>query len=78
MAIDGKYEYSEWHYFQQIFWAAGYNSIDNIVQGAMLIWSNNQYQYEHGILSTAFTYIGVGAYQQGEVIYLTLMLSDFP
>jgi uncharacterized protein YkwD len=74
----GKYQYAMWNYFQQLFWAAGYDSVDSIAHGAILIWTNNQYQYEHGMISTAFTYCAIGAYQQGEVIYITLMMSNFP
>jgi uncharacterized protein YkwD len=78
MAELGRYEYAQWNYFQQLFWAAGYDSVDSIAQGAMLIWTNNQYQYEHGMLSTAFKYCAIGSFKQGDVIYLTSMMSDFP
>ncbi len=78
MATDGKYEYAMWNFYQQLFWAAGYSSVDNIAHGAMLIWTNNQYQYEHGMLSTAFKYCAIGAYKQGDVVYITSMMSDFP
>jgi outer membrane murein-binding lipoprotein Lpp len=74
----GRYEYAQWNYFQQLFWAAGYGSVPDIARGAMLIWTNNQYQYEHGMLSTNFKYCAIGSFKQGDVIYITSMMSDFP
>ena len=78
MAETGKFEYSEYSYFQQLFMAAAYSNVDALAKGALLIWKNNQYQFEHGILSTAFKYCSVGAYKSGDVFYITFMASDFP
>ena len=74
----GRYEYSSWPFFQQIYWAAGYSSVDGISRGALLVWKTNQYQYEHGIQSKAFKYGAVGAYKLGDVIFIAFMAADVP
>ena len=78
MYENSRYEPSSWPFFQEIYWGAGYTSADNLANGALLVWQNFQYRYEHGILSKAFKYGGVGAYKSGEVFYITFMAADVP
>lgn len=78
MSETGKYEYSTWGFYQQIFMAASYGSVDGIARGAVQVWKINQYQFEHGILSKAFKYGAVGAYKQGDVVFITFMAADVP
>jgi TolA-binding protein len=74
----GRYEYSEWAYMQEIFWAVGYSTVDEVANAAMRVWQSNQYRYEHGLLSKAISYCAIGAYKSKGIIYLTFMASDWP
>jgi uncharacterized protein YkwD len=78
MAENGKFEVSSWPFFQQIYWATGYSSVNNLAGAVLTIWKNNEYQFEHGILSKAFKYGAIGAYKYGTVFYITFMAADVP
>ncbi len=78
MYDNSRYEPSSWPFFQEIYWGAGYTSADKLANGALLVWKNFEYRYEHGILSRAFKYGAVGAYKVGEVFYITFMGADVP
>ena len=74
----GRYEYSEWAYMQEIFWAVGYSTVEEVANAALTVWRSNQYRYEHGLLSKAIKYCAIGAYKSKNIIYITFMASDFP
>jgi septal ring factor EnvC (AmiA/AmiB activator) len=72
MAASGREESSSLVFYQDIFWAAGYESVDTIARGALITWKLNQYRFEHGPLLPSHTYGAVGACVSGEVVYITL------
>ena len=76
MAQDGKFEYSEYASWQEVFWAAGYNTVDRIADGALITWRSNLYRYEKNIL-TKVTYGAIGVYKSGEIFYITYMADVF-
>jgi uncharacterized protein YkwD len=76
MKEDMKYEYSEYSSFREVFWAAGYSTVDEIASGALLTWKVNTYQYELNIISPA-KYGAVGAYKSGDIIFITYMADVF-
>ena len=78
MAASGKFESNPAVFYQEVFWAAGYDNIDAIARGAMLTWQANEYRFEHGALLISNKYGAVGAYQSGEIIYITFMAAAFP
>jgi seryl-tRNA synthetase len=78
MAASGKIETDPAVFYQEVFWAAGYESVNTIARGAILIWKINQYRFEHGALLASNKYGAVGAYKVGEIIYITFMAASFP
>jgi hypothetical protein len=78
MYNNSRYEPSSWPIYQEIHWAAGYSSADRLAEGTLMVWKNFEYKYAHGVLSKAFTYGAVGAYQVGDVFYITFAAADYP
>jgi DNA gyrase/topoisomerase IV subunit A len=78
MAESGKVEYNPVIFYQEVFWAAGYETVNTIVRGALLTWKINDYRFEHGALLAYNKYGAIGAYKSGEVIYITFMAASFP
>jgi hypothetical protein len=78
MAASGKVESDMTVTYQEVFWAAGYDTVDAIARGALLTWKIDQYGFEHGALLPGNIYGAVGAYQSGEIIYVTFMAAFFP
>ena len=76
MEEKGIYQYSEYASFQEVFWAAGYSTIDRIANGALLTWRSNSYRYELNIINKAI-YGAVGAYKSGDIFYITYMADVF-
>jgi uncharacterized protein YkwD len=70
------YQDSEYVSFQEVFWAAGYSTLDGIANGALLTWRANSYRYEQNIINPAI-YGAVGAYKSGDIIYITYMADVF-
>lgn len=77
MAVTGKYEPTPAVFIQNVFVAAGYESVESIAHGALLTWKLDAYQFEHGALLSSNTYGAVGAYKSGEIVYITLMAAPF-
>lgn len=77
MAVTGKYEPTPAVFIQNVFVAAGYDSVEGIAHGALLTWKLDAYQFEHGALLSSNTYGAVGAYKSGEIVYITLMAAPF-
>jgi septal ring factor EnvC (AmiA/AmiB activator) len=72
MAATGREETSSLVFYQDIFWAAGYDSVESVAHGALITWKLNEYRFEHGPLLPSHTYGAVGAAISGEVVYITL------
>ena len=75
MADTLRTKYSEWASWQEIFWAAGYNTTEAMSQAAILIWRNNPYRYDQNIVNTGAKYGAVGVYHSGDIYYITYMAS---
>ena len=78
MAEQGEYQYSSsGAVWQEIFMAARYGTIDQIANGALITWKNNDYRYRYNIINTQSIYGTVATYKSGEVYYITYMASIF-
>lgn len=77
MAEIGEYKYSDWASWQEIFSAAKYGTIDQMANGALITWKNNDYRYRHSIINSQSIYGAVATYKEGEVYYITYMASTF-
>jgi hypothetical protein len=58
--------------------AAYYDSADAIAKAAVAIWKLDAYEFEHGTLLPVNKYGGVGAYQSGDIIFITYLTAFFP
>lgn len=77
MAETLKYKHSEYASWQEVFWAAGYSTVDRIANGALITWRSNTYRYKLNILNTGAIYGAVGAYKSGEIFYITYIAHVF-
>ena len=75
MADTLRTKYSEWASWQEIFWAAGYDTTEAMSQAAILIWRTNPYRYDQNIVNTGAKYGAVGVYHSGDIYYITYMAS---
>lgn len=64
--------------FQRAYIAAGYSSLDRILNAAMTIWKSHAISYEENILNEDAVYGAVGVVKLGEIYYITFMASNFP
>jgi uncharacterized protein YkwD len=64
--------------FQATFIAAGYSSVDRIVNAAMLSWQSNSLQYQNNILADGAIYGAVGVAKSGDIYYITFLGSNYP
>jgi len=78
MAAQGKVVTNPDYLNQETFMAAYYNSPDAIARAAVAIWKLDVYEFEHGTLLPVNTYGGVGAYQSGDIIFITYLTAFFP
>ena len=78
MAEQQKVLTSSWVSWQTTYWAAGYNSIDALVNGAMSIWAANDYTYNTNIINGQIKYGAVAVYKSGDIYYITYLGSAFP
>lgn len=72
MATERRYLYSEYTAWQDIFWAAGYNTLDGIANAAMLVWKESR-QYQDNVLHENAVYGVVAVEKSGEIFYITYM-----
>ena len=77
MAASGKIEVNPAVFYAEEFWAAGYDTVNEIARGAILTWQLNQYRMEHGALLASNKYGAIGAYKSGEIYYITFMAAPF-
>ena len=75
MATTKKLEYPEYGW-QEIFWATGYSTADEIANAALTVWKN-RLQYEKAFLNKATLYGAVAVYKSGEIYYITYLADYF-
>ena len=75
MATNKKLEYPEFGW-QEIFWATGYSTADEIANAAWTVWKN-RFFYETTFLNKVTFYGAVGAYKSGEIFYITYTADYF-
>ena len=80
MAFSKEFEYytDSWVPFQRVFIAAGYSSLDRIVNAAMVIWQSHALLYSENILNEDAVYGAVSVVESGDIYYITFMGSNFP
>jgi uncharacterized protein YkwD len=78
MADAGKVVTSPDYLNQEVFWAAYYTSVSALARAALVTWKANTYAFEHGTLVAGNKYGGVGAYQSGDIIYITYLTAFYP
>ena len=74
MSIYKRYEYSDYGSWQEIFWAAGYDTIDKMANAAFIVWKNSL-QYETNIINKNANYGTVAVFKSGEIYYITYIAS---
>ena len=74
----GKITTSSLVLYEETFWAIHYDSVAEIAAAALFTWKANEYRFEHGALLASNTYGAVGAYQVGDVFYITFAASSSP
>jgi len=75
MATTKKLEYPEFGW-QEIFWATGYSTADEIANAAWTVWKN-RFFYETAFLNKVTFYGAVGVYKSGEIFYITYAADYF-
>jgi len=76
MATNKQLEYSEAIGWQEIFWATGYSTADEIANAALTIWKNRQ-EYARNFLSSGANYGAVAVHKSGEIFYITYVADYF-
>jgi len=75
MATSKKLEYPEYGW-QEIFWATGYSTADEIANAALTVWKNHL-SYEITFLNRVTYYGAVAVYKSGEIFYITYAADYF-
>jgi uncharacterized protein YkwD len=75
MATKKKLEYPEYGW-QEIFWATGYSTADEIANAALTVWKN-RLLYEITFLNRITYYGAVAVYKSGEIFYITYTADYF-
>jgi hypothetical protein len=80
MAYSKEFEYytGTWVPFQRVFIAAGYSSLDRLVNAVMMTWQSHQLFYEENVLSEDALYGAVSVVESGGIYYITFMASNYP
>ncbi|MGD9143694.1 MAG: CAP domain-containing protein [Dehalococcoidia bacterium] len=80
MAVSKKFETYSVNYvpFQRVFIAAGYSSLDRIVNAVMMTWQSHPLSYNENILNEDALYGAVSVVESGGIYYITYMASDYP
>jgi len=76
MATNKKLGYSSYQSWQEVFWATGYGTADEVANAALNIWRNG-YNYGQTVLNSVPPYGAVGVYKWGEIFYITYIASHF-
>ncbi len=64
--------------YQDVFQAAGYRSVDDLVNATMIIWKSEAVRYELNVLNSGAVYGTVDVVSEGGIFYITFMASNFP
>jgi len=75
MATNKRLEYPEYGW-QEIFWATGYSTADEIANAALTVWKNRRL-YEITFLNKVTYYGAVAVYKSGEIFYITYLADYF-
>ena len=80
MYVSKQTEYYDdtWIPFQRAYIAAGYSSLDRVINAAMTFWQSHALSYEINILDEDAIYGAVGVVKSGDICYITFMASNFP
>ena len=74
MATNTSYEYSSYAGWQDIFWAIGYDTADEIAEAALTVWRTSLI-YDKNILNLITNYGTVAVHKSGEIYYITYIAS---
>jgi uncharacterized protein YkwD len=78
MAASGKVETISTTFFQETFFAAGYDSVATLSQGALMTWKITLYLFKNNVLLSYNKYGAVGAVESGGIFYITFLASPYP
>lgn len=74
MATRKSVEYSEYNYWQEVFRAAGYSTIDRMAKATLVVWKESP-QFELNILNQAANYGVVAVTKTNDIFYITYFSS---
>ena len=74
MAAKNRLEYSDLPYWQDVFQAAGYSTLDGIANAALMVWKAST-TYENTFLNEQAIYGAVAVSKSGEIFYITFFSS---
>lgn len=79
MSVSKQIEYYTFHSIpvQRVYIAAGYSSLERLINAAMTIWKSHALSYEENILNEDVIYGAVSVVKLGEIYYITFMASNF-
>ena len=75
MAAEKRFEYPEYGW-QEVFWATGYSTIDEIANATLTVWENRRL-YEASFLNKVTKYGAVAVHKSGEIFYITYLADYF-
>lgn len=76
MATNKRIEYSDYASWQEVEWATGYDTTDEMAEAVMTMWENTR-NYERYFLNINATYGAVAVYKSEEIYYITYIASNF-
>ncbi len=76
MATNGRIEYSSYASWQEVEWATGYDTTDEMAQAILTMWKNTK-NYERTFLNVNATYGAIAVYKSDEIFYITYIASNF-
>ncbi|MEE8318731.1 MAG: hypothetical protein V3R36_03725, partial [Dehalococcoidales bacterium] len=76
MATNKRIEYSDYASWQEVEWATGYDTADEMAEAVMTMWKNTN-NYERTFLNINATYGAIAVYKSDEIYYITYIASSF-
>lgn len=76
MATNKRIEYSDYASWQEVEWATGYDTTDEMAEAVMTMWRNTR-NYERTFLNINATYGTIAVYKSDEIYYITYIASNF-
>ncbi len=76
MATNKRIEYSDYASWQEVEWATGYDTADEMAEAVMTMWKNTN-NYERTFLNINATYGAIAVYKLDEIYYITYIASSF-